>query len=75
MEEAAYSTKPTYNKLRGRIVEKYGTQDRFRKELGISSTAMSNKMRGKTGFSQSDIITWCSLLDIELEDVGSYFYA
>lgn len=68
-------TKPTYNKLRGRIIEKYGTQDQFRKKLGISSTAMSNKMRGKSGFSQNDIVTWCSLLDIELKDVGSYFYA
>ena len=73
--EAPNMVKPTYNKLRGRIIEKYGTQDQFRKKLGISSTAMSNKMRGKTGFSQSDIVKWCLLLDIELKDVGSYFYA
>ncbi|MBQ8665349.1 MAG: DUF739 family protein [Lachnospiraceae bacterium] len=67
--------KPSYNKLRGRIVELYGTQENFRKALGISSTALSNKMRGETGFSQKDIIKWCALLNIDLHDVGSYFYA
>ena len=33
-----------YNKLRGRIVEKYGTQAKFAQELGISPTAMSAPM-------------------------------
>ena len=65
----------TYQKLRGRIIEKYGTQERFCEELGISQTSMSKKMTGKTGFSQKDIINWCELLDIDLKEVGSYFYA
>lgn len=64
-----------YLKLRGRIIEKYGSQERFRKHLGISSTALSKKMTGKTGFSQADILKWCSLLDIDLDDIGAFFYA
>lgn len=64
----------TYQKLRGRIVEIYGTQEKFREKLGISSTALSNKMTGKTGFSQADILKWSVLLDIELKDVGVYFF-
>lgn len=64
-----------YNKLRGRIVEKYGTQAKFAQELGISPTAMSEKMTGKTTFSQRDIEKWRQLLDIDSEDIGKYFFA
>lgn len=63
-----------YAKLRGRIVEKYGTQDAFRKKLGISKTAMSKKMTGKTGMSQKDITMWSNLLGIEPEQIGVYFF-
>ena len=64
-----------YAKLRGRIVEKYGTIDAFGDKLNISKVQLSKKMNGKAGFSQADIIQWCDLLDIELNNVGSYFYA
>ena len=63
-----------YSRLRGRIVEKYGTQDKFGEILGISNTSLSKKMTGKSGFSQSDILKWCALLDIDLNDIGAYFY-
>lgn len=64
-----------YAKLRGRIVEKYGTMDAFGNKLNISKVQMSKKMNGKAGFSQSDIVQWSKLLDIDLCDVGSFFYA
>ena len=64
-----------YAKLRGRIVEKFGTQDAFREQIGISKTAMSNKMTGKTGFSRDDIIKWCKLLSIDMQNVSDYFFA
>lgn len=64
-----------YAKLRGRIVEKFGTMDAFATELGISKTQLSKKMNGRAGFSQSDIIKSSQLLDIDLNDVGSFFYA
>ena len=64
-----------YAKLRGRIVEKYGTIDSFGDKLNISKTQLSKKMNGKAGFSQADIIQWSNLLDIDLCDVGSFFYA
>lgn len=63
-----------YAKLRGRIVEKFGTQDAFREQVGISKTAMSNKLTGKTGFSQDDIVKWCKLLSIDLQNIGDYFF-
>ena len=64
-----------YNALRGRIVEKYGTQAKFAQELGISPTAMSEKMTCKVGFSQKDIERWRKLLDIEHDEIGKYFFA
>lgn len=71
METAIYS----YNKLRGRIIEKYGSQQAFADKLGISSTSMSKKMKCKTAFSQEDIELWAKLLDIERADFSKYFFA
>ena len=63
-----------YDRLRGRIVEKYGSQEEFAKVIGISSNSMSKKMNGKTGFSQKDIIKWSELLDISKSEYGEYFF-
>lgn len=64
-----------YNKLKGRIVEKYGTQNDFAKVVGISNVAMSKKLNGKIGLSQRDIIEWSDLLSIEKKDYADYFFA
>lgn len=64
-----------YSKLRGRITEKGKTQAEIAREIGISPQAMSYKMNGKIGFSQKDIIKICDILDIDLSNVGSFFYA
>lgn len=64
-----------YAKLRGKIVEKYGSQAKFAEILGISTVAMSNKMNCKTGFSQNDMIEWGEKLDINTKDFGEYFFA
>lgn len=63
-----------YNKLRGRIVEKYGTQNKFAEALGISSNSLSKKMNCDTQFSQSDVELWCKLLDIPRDEIPSFFY-
>ena len=65
----------TYSKLRGRIVEKYGSQEKFCDVVGLSSVSVSNKMTGQTGFSQKDILKWCELLDIDIKEVGDFFYS
>lgn len=63
-----------FNKLRGRIVEKYESQAAFARTLGLSTNAVSNKMTGKASFSRQDIITWCELLEIDRDSIGEYFY-
>ena len=64
-----------YSKLRGRIVEKYGTMSRFAEELGLSLVAVSNKMNNKTGFTRTDIEKWANLLDIPGFEYDAYFFA
>lgn len=64
-----------YNKLRGRIVEKYGTQGAFANAIGISQVSLSRKLNCETGLSQSDIINWANALDIAVEDYGAYFFS
>lgn len=71
MKEKIYS----YDKLRGRIYEKYGTQEAFAKVLGISGNSLSLKMRCLTGFSQEDIRVISELLDIPREEYAEYFFA
>lgn len=63
-----------YDKLRGRIVEKYGSQNRFAAVLNVNNINVSNRMTGKTGFSQEDIEEWSRLLDIDPADYGTYFF-
>lgn len=64
-----------YSKLRGKIIEKYGTQGNFAAAAGVSEISVSRKMAGKTSFSKYDMETWCDLLDIDRKDVGIYFFA
>lgn len=63
-----------YNKLRGRIIEMYGSQDNFALKIGISKNSMSRKMNCKTGFSQRDISIWSNLLNICPNEYGEYFF-
>lgn len=62
-------------KLKGRIVERYGTQANFASKLGISKNSMSKKLTCKTEFSQTGIIRWAELLGIEKGEYEEYFFA
>lgn len=64
-----------YNKLKGRITEKFGTRSNFAKALNLSENSLSLKLNCKTGFSQEDIDKWAELLDITIEEYGLYFFA
>lgn len=63
-----------YRKLRGRIVEKFGSASKFSAKLGSSKAVVSNHLTGKSGFSQHDIVAWAKLLDIDKQDFGAYFF-
>nr|DAS30178.1 MAG TPA: Protein of unknown function (DUF739) [Caudoviricetes sp.] len=63
-----------YNKLRGRIVERFGSQEKFAETLKKSNVSVSRKMNGKVGFSQNDMVEWGNLLHIPLEEYGEFFF-
>ena len=63
-----------YNKLRGRIVEKYGTMKNFAEEVGISRQALSQKLRGRIKFTTNDIQRYVTLLDIPKDEIGLFFF-
>lgn len=63
-----------YSKLRGRIVEKFGTQVSFSKALGVSERTLSLKLNNKIFFSQDEISKISELLDIQTDEIQFYFF-
>lgn len=63
-----------YNKLRGRIKEKYGTQDAFAEAVGIGRVSLSEKLNNKVEFKQREINKSCEVLEIPIEEMTDYFF-
>lgn len=63
-----------YSKLRGRIIEKYGSLSNFSKKLGLSNNIFSKKMNNKVRFTPEDIVAMTSLLEISTDEIGIYFF-
>lgn len=62
-----------YRKLRGKIRE-FGTQADVAKEIGISSTSFSDKLNGKSDFSNSEVTALCDVLSISVSEIPIYFF-
>ena len=67
-------TKFDYSKLKGRIIEKCGTQKAFAERLGITEGTLTSKMLGYTYFTQDEILRSISALDINPVDTALYFF-
>lgn len=63
-----------YSKLRGRIVEKYGSQMSFAKAMDISERTLSLKMSGKRTWKQPEICLAIKLLGLSSDDIRDYFF-
>lgn len=63
-----------YSKLRGRIIEKYGTYNAFAADFGISPSLLSRKLCNEIGFSREEIKRCANLLDFGLDEYGEYFF-
>ncbi len=63
-----------YNKLRGRIIEVFGSQSKFAEFVGQSEQIVTAKLSGRSSFTQENIITWASALNIDQSEIGSYFF-
>lgn len=63
-----------YRKLRGRIIEKYGTLQSFAIAMHWSERTLSLKMNGKRYWKQPDIDMAASLLGIQKNEFVTYFF-
>lgn len=63
-----------YSKLKGRIVEMFGTRTVFAKKLEISEGALSLRLSGKMSFSQPEIEKAAEILNLTKEEIGLYFF-
>lgn len=62
------------SKLRGRIIEKFGTLSRFAEESNKSMSFISQYMNGKKTLDQATMDKWIDLLDIPAVDIEQYFF-
>lgn len=63
-----------FKKLKARIVEYYGTQRAFSKELPMSENMLSLRMTGKVQFTVEEILYISKLLAIPTDEIGIYFF-
>lgn len=64
----------SYDKLRGKIREVYGTQDRFADALGISKSTLSQKLNNCSEFTQQEMMDSMRLLNQGLSQIDTYFF-
>ena len=64
-----------YNKLRGKIVEIYGSQIEFAKAMKWSEKTLSLKLNGKVPWKQTDIMTAVQILRLSESDIQDYSFA
>lgn len=63
-----------YSKLRGKIREKFNTQEEFALAMGFSATTLSDKLNNKVEWKQKEIDKAVELLDISKEEIPIYFF-
>lgn len=63
-----------YDKLKGRIIEKCGTQKRFAELMGWSERTTSLKLNNEVPFTQVDITKATRILELGDEDIQPYFF-
>lgn len=64
-----------YNFLKGKIVEKCGTQTKYAEQLGITIQALSKKFNNVNTFSQDQIDLSIRILDLSSEEVKKAFFS
>ena len=62
------------SKLRGRIIEKFGSQTAFAEAVHRSLSFISQYLNGKKMLDQKTIDEWSNVLDISASDIDVYFF-
>jgi len=64
-----------YKKLKLKIKEVFDTQDAFAEAMGMSQTAISQRLNNGVEWKPSEMVKACDLLHIPLIDLYLFFYA
>lgn len=64
----------SYAKLRGRIVEKFGSQAAFAAAMEWRDALLSAKLNNKSEWTVDEVMKACGLLEIPLEEAHLYFF-
>jgi hypothetical protein len=62
------------SKLRGRIVEKFGTIGKFAEKTSRGKQFVSNVLHCKAMLTQKDMDEWIKLLEIPEADIALFFF-
>lgn len=65
-----------FSKLRGRIIEKFGTCEAFATAAGFTKARLSARLNNAVHFDIEEIVLLCKpeLLDIDANDIPVYFF-
>lgn len=63
-----------YSKLKGRVIEKYGSYSRFLKDLNMSMQLFNKRVNNITQFNSSEIKKISQLLEINDNEITTYFF-
>lgn len=63
-----------YSKLLGRIKECGFTQETLAKRIGIAESSMCLKLNNKADFRKIEVFLICEALEIEIHEIGAYFF-
>ena len=63
-----------FQKLRGKIIEKYGTAGKFAEAMGYSKQVISLRMTGKREWTYGDIVKASQLLDLTRDELAACFF-
>ena len=61
-------------RLKSRIIEKYGDQKTFANALGTSESTLCRLLKGETGWRGDKMMKTIELLDIPYAEIEVYFF-
>lgn len=63
-----------YAKLKGRIIERFGSLSNFAKAIGKTKQWLYSRFKNKKGMSIKEVILFCDMLEIPYCDIPLYFF-
>lgn len=62
-----------YSKLKGKIVERFGSATKFANAMGMSDATLSQRLQGTSPWKVTEIAKAAKLLEIKRKDVLAFF--